>query len=113
MFWNNINLSLLTEFCIKKIAVGVLISQAVRLSQPPWPDSILPSLNPYLLSGTWPSLGLTPDNHTCELTEIKNKIVITRKWMGNGGGDISQITQTKFDYRSEFNRAIIQHSDYA
>lgn len=33
--------------------------------------------------------------------------------MGNGGGDISQITQTKFDYRSEFNRAIIQHSDYA
>lgn len=43
MFWNNMNVSIFTKFCINKEAFLLLVSQAARLSQPSWPVS-LPSL---------------------------------------------------------------------
>lgn len=48
---NNINVSLLTKFCKNKQAFWLLVSQATRVSQPPWPGSLLSpsnSLHPLL-----------------------------------------------------------------
>lgn len=58
LFWNNFNLSLVTEFCINKEGLWLLVRQAARFLQ----SSGLahPSLpTPYLLSVTWTSPGLT------------------------------------------------------
>lgn len=35
MLWNNINRSLLTEFCINKETFWLLVSEAAKFSQPP------------------------------------------------------------------------------
>lgn len=42
---NNINVSLLTKFCKNKQAFWLLVSRATRVSQPPWPGSLLSPSN--------------------------------------------------------------------
>ena len=51
MFWNNMNVSLITKFCINKQALWLLVSQAARFSRPSWPGSF-----PFLASFLYPLL---------------------------------------------------------
>lgn len=84
MFWNNMNISLLTILCINKEALCLLVSQAERFLPSTWPGLLLfPTSSLHSLMETVHMPVMTPDM-------IWKGIVASTKW------------QTKEDVESSY-----------